>query len=76
MKTNVLYFGDNLEILRNREYFPDSSIDLIYPRDFAQMLEFREWNRHKKPGRFRQREIGNPWDQISLTGFCLCKRIS
>ncbi len=30
MKTNVLYFGDNLEILRNHEYFPDSSIDLIY----------------------------------------------
>lgn len=30
LKTNVLYFGDNLEILRNREYFPDNSIDLIY----------------------------------------------
>jgi len=30
MKTNVLYFGDNLEILRNREYFPDERIDLIY----------------------------------------------
>jgi site-specific DNA-methyltransferase (adenine-specific) len=30
MKTNVLYFGDNLEILRNRDYFPDESIDLIY----------------------------------------------
>ncbi|MBM4432716.1 MAG: site-specific DNA-methyltransferase, partial [Chloroflexi bacterium] len=30
MKTNVLYFGDNLEILRNREYFPDNSVDLIY----------------------------------------------
>jgi len=30
MKTNVLYFGDNLEILRNREYFPDNCIDLIY----------------------------------------------
>ena len=30
MKTNVLYFGDNLEILRNREYFPDECIDLIY----------------------------------------------
>ena len=28
MKTNVLYFGDNLEILR--KYIPDSSIDLIY----------------------------------------------
>lgn len=30
MKTNVLYFGDNLEILRNREYFPDECADLIY----------------------------------------------
>jgi len=30
MKTNVLYYGDNLEILRNREYFPDECIDLIY----------------------------------------------
>jgi site-specific DNA-methyltransferase (adenine-specific) len=30
MKTNVLYYGDNLEILRNREYFEDTSIDLIY----------------------------------------------
>jgi site-specific DNA-methyltransferase (adenine-specific) len=30
LKTNVLYYGDNLEILRKREYFPDNSIDLIY----------------------------------------------
>jgi len=30
MKTNVLYFGDNLEILRNREYFPDNCVDLVY----------------------------------------------
>ena len=30
MKTNVLYFGDNLEILQNREYFPDECVDLIY----------------------------------------------
>jgi len=30
VKTNVLYFGDNLEILRNHEYFPDECIDLIY----------------------------------------------
>jgi site-specific DNA-methyltransferase (adenine-specific) len=27
---NVLYYGDNLNILRNREYFPDESVDLIY----------------------------------------------
>jgi site-specific DNA-methyltransferase (adenine-specific) len=30
LKTNVLYFGDNLEILRNKEYFPDNCVDLIY----------------------------------------------
>ncbi|GAG41197.1 unnamed protein product, partial [marine sediment metagenome] len=30
LKTNVLYFGDNLEILRNRDYFPDECIDLVY----------------------------------------------
>ena len=28
--TNRLYFGDNLEFLRNRDYFPSESIDLIY----------------------------------------------
>jgi len=28
LKTNVLYFGDNLEILR--KYIPDNSVDLIY----------------------------------------------
>lgn len=30
MQTNVLYFGDNLEILRNKDYFPDECVDLIY----------------------------------------------
>jgi len=30
MKTNVLYFGDNLEMLRNREYFLDKCIGPIY----------------------------------------------
>ena len=28
--TNRLYYGDNLEILRSREYFPDACVDLIY----------------------------------------------
>ena len=27
---NRLYYGDNLEILRNHEYFPDECVDLIY----------------------------------------------
>jgi site-specific DNA-methyltransferase (adenine-specific) len=30
INTNALYFGDNLEILRNRDYFPAGSVDLIY----------------------------------------------
>jgi site-specific DNA-methyltransferase (adenine-specific) len=36
METNVLYYGDNLEILRHRnesgdhDYFPDNSVELIY----------------------------------------------
>ncbi len=30
MKTNVLYYGDNLKILRNNEYFPDECVDLVY----------------------------------------------
>ena len=27
---NTMYYGDNLEILRNREYFPNDFVDLIY----------------------------------------------
>jgi site-specific DNA-methyltransferase (adenine-specific) len=30
MKTNVLYYGDNLDILKNKEYFPDECVDLVY----------------------------------------------
>lgn len=27
---NALYYGDNLDVLRNREHFPDACVDLIY----------------------------------------------
>ncbi|HEY2847955.1 MAG TPA: hypothetical protein VGI80_09060 [Pyrinomonadaceae bacterium] len=27
---NTLYCGDNLKILRNRDYFPNECVDLIY----------------------------------------------
>ncbi len=27
---NTIYYGDNLDILRNREYFPNDFVDLIY----------------------------------------------
>ena len=27
---NTLFYGDNLTILRDRDHFPDASVDLIY----------------------------------------------
>lgn len=30
ISTNRLYYGDNLNVLRNHEYFPSKSVDLIY----------------------------------------------
>lgn len=30
MTENILYYGDNLEILRDRDYFKDERVDLIY----------------------------------------------
>ena len=27
---NTLFYGDNLQVLRNRDYFPDESVDLVY----------------------------------------------
>ncbi len=30
MQPSVLYYGDNLPILRNRDYFPSESVDLVY----------------------------------------------
>jgi len=30
MDTNVLYHGDNLDILILRRYLPDAAVDLVY----------------------------------------------
>jgi site-specific DNA-methyltransferase (adenine-specific) len=30
MAKNRLYYGDNLELLQNRDYFPDAFVDLVY----------------------------------------------
>jgi DNA modification methylase len=30
MGSNRLYYGDNLDILRDRSSFPDESVDLVY----------------------------------------------
>ncbi len=62
LKTNVLYFGDNLEILR--KYIPDSSIGLIYldppfgsNRDYN--LLYKE-NNGKRPGA-RVKAFSDTW---------------
>jgi DNA modification methylase len=57
MKTNLLYYGDNLDILRR--YIPDASVDLVYldppfnsNRDYPriQLLSIRELlDEHRKP---------------------------
>lgn len=38
MKTNVLYYGDNLDILRNREYFLDDRVNYIVLSDNYDIL--------------------------------------
>ena len=42
MDTNVLYYGDNLDILRR--YLPDAAVDLVYldPPFNSSRLEARE----------------------------------
>lgn len=47
MDTNLLYYGDNLEILR--KYIPDDSVDLVYldppfnsNRDYNVIFNYRE----------------------------------
>jgi len=30
VKSNALFYGDNLVWLRDKKYFPDESVDLIY----------------------------------------------
>jgi site-specific DNA-methyltransferase (adenine-specific) len=42
MDTNVLYYGDNLDILRR--YIPDESVDLVYlDPPFNSDLEHKLW---------------------------------
>jgi hypothetical protein len=50
---NRLYFGDNLEWLRDRREFPDASVDLVYLDALPQLNPFamaaREHAAHKQP---------------------------
>jgi 16S rRNA G966 N2-methylase RsmD len=56
---NKLLFGDNLGWLRNKDVFPDESVDLVYldpPFDsvkaFVKTLVNLVWTDAKEPGAF------------------------
>ena len=68
LKTNVLYFGDNLEILRR--YIPDNSIDLIYldppfssKKNYS--IIFRGANSEQPEARIRAFSDAWTWDKIA-----------
>ena len=65
METNVLYYGDNLEILR--KYIPDSSVDLIYldppfnsKKDYNVL--FRESDKEWSPAQVKAFKDTWEWD--------------
>mgnify|MGYP006268618939 CR=1 FL=1 len=68
ISTNTLFYGDNLPILRNRDYFPDASVDLVYtngvfhhipPQERGAALGFIR--RALRPGGILAFWENNPW---------------
>ena len=56
MPENKLYYGDNLDILRDRDYFPDECVDLIYldppfnsSRSLQRAVQGRERQSERRP---------------------------
>jgi len=69
MTKNVLYYGDNLDILRR--YIPDESVDLIYldpPFNSSRSYNvlFRESNGTEPPAQIRAFEDSWTWDQKAV----------
>ena len=54
---NRLYYGDNLDILRNREYFPDECVALIYLDLPPQHGTFKQAARHRSGDGKSQRDL-------------------
>lgn len=70
MPENILYYGDNLDILRNREYFPDDCVDLIYldpPFNSNQDYNvlFKEQNGSRSAAQIHAFEDTWEWDEAS-----------
>ena len=74
MPENVLYYGDNLDILRNRDYFKDGSIDLIYldppfksNQDYNVL--FAEQNGSRSAAQIKAFEDTWRWDQAAAASY-------
>lgn len=68
MADNKLYYGDNLHILRNREYFPDECVDMVYldppfKSEENYNLLFREADGTLSPAQIRAFEDTWAWDE-------------
>ena len=54
--SNTLFYDDNLVVLRNREHFPDQSVDLIYlgralqqQHQLQRPIQTADWQGFEKP---------------------------
>lgn len=71
---NTLYYGDNLDVLRNIDYFPSGSVDLVYldppfqsGRDYNALFE--EQDGTKSAAQIKAFEDTWEWDQRSALTF-------
>jgi len=71
---NVLYYGDNLQILRDRDYFPSESIDLVYldppfksNQDYNVL--FREQDGSRSAAQIKAFEDTWRWDQAAAEAY-------
>jgi len=74
MAKNLLYYGDNLEILRNRDYFKDESVDLIYldppfksNQDYNVL--FKEQNGSRSAAQIKAFKDTWRWDQAAAATY-------
>jgi site-specific DNA-methyltransferase (adenine-specific) len=71
---NVLYYGDNIKILRNPKYFPDESVDLVYldpPFNSAESYNafFEERDGSLSASQFQAFTDTWVWDQRAAASF-------
>ncbi|NIT04413.1 site-specific DNA-methyltransferase [Candidatus Saccharibacteria bacterium] len=74
MAKNKLYYGDNLSVMRNRQWFPDGSVDLIYldppfKSDEDYNLLFKEPSGKRSAAQIRAFEDTWHWDEAAQQSY-------